>query len=65
MAATVERSFSKLKILKKKFNHYKSQMSQDCLVDQAMISIENKFSIYFNLGDIIWILRLKKQVDNF
>lgn len=49
-AATGERSFSKLKIIK---NYLRSQMSQDRLVGLAMISIEKELSINLDMDEII------------
>lgn len=49
-AATAERSFSKLKIIK---NYLRSQMSQDRLVGLAMISIEKELAYNMDMDEVI------------
>lgn len=49
-AATGERSFSKLKIIK---NYLRSQMSQDRLVGLAMISIEKELAYNMDMEEVV------------
>lgn len=62
-AATAERSFSKLKILK---NYLRSNMSQDQLVGLATLSIESEIAEDLDMDELIQsFASLKARKVNF